>query len=177
MGKRGPKPLPANVHMLRGNPSHKPLASLLDDVVRPDVAIPRRSKNLRPEAEAEWKRITPHLQRLGLISEIDRAMLLAYCIAFGEVEWANKRITELDEKDPTGESSRIWENAGGYKQISVLVQHRNRQLELLQKFAAEFGMSPSSRSRVTASDPQLSLPGVEPKPDEPQAGGGGWGQF
>ena len=176
MGQRGPKPLPGNVHVLRGNPSKKPLASLLDDVVRPDVAIPKKPKGLRPEAEAEWKRISAHLAVLGLISEIDRAALMGYCIAFGEVEWANKRIAQMDAEDPSGDRARIWENAGGYKQISVLIQHRNRQLELLRQFGAEFGMSPSSRSRVTASDPQLGLPGVEPKPDEPKAGGG-WSQF
>ena len=39
------------------------------------------------------------------------------------------------------------------------------------KFLAEFGMSPAARSRVTASDPQIALPGME-KPKE-----GGWGTF
>ena len=31
MGARGPKPLPANVHHLRGNPSKKPLGAILDE--------------------------------------------------------------------------------------------------------------------------------------------------
>ena len=33
MGQRGPKPLPANVHMLRGNASKKPLGSLFGSVL------------------------------------------------------------------------------------------------------------------------------------------------
>lgn len=171
MGSRGPKPLPTNVHVLRGNPSKKPLASLLDDVVRPDVAIPKcpvRSKAFRDE----WKRIAPHLERLGLVSELDRAMLVGYCTAWSDLEWAEHRIAELNAEDPTGERGRILDTPSGYKQISVLMQIRNTALKQLRDFAAEFGLSPASRSRVTASDPQLGLPGVPEKPTET-----GWGAF
>ena len=171
MGSRGPKPLPANVHMLRGNPSNKPLASLLDDVVRPDVAIPKcpvRSAAFRKE----WKRISSHLAQLGLVSELDRAMLTGYCTAWADLEWAEERIAALNADDPTGERGRVDATPSGYKQIGVLMQIRNRALADLKTFAAEFGMSPAARSRVTPSDPQLSLPGVSAKPAE-----GGWGAF
>jgi P27 family predicted phage terminase small subunit len=171
MGKPGPKPMPANVHLLRGNPSKKPLASLLDEVVRPDVAIPKCP--IRSEAfRKEWKRITPHLERLGLVSELDRAMLVGYCTAWADLEWAEHRMAEYNKDDATGERGRVWDTPSGYKQISVLMQIRNRALEQLKSFSAEFGLSPASRSRVTASDPQLSLPGVEEKPSET-----GWGAF
>jgi len=172
VGRRGPKPLPANVHLLRGNASKKPLASLLDEVVRPDVAVPKCPDALSPEAKAEWKRITKHLRVLGLISQIDMAMLTGYCAAWGDYVWAEKRIAALNVEDPTGERGRIWDTPSGYKQISVLQQIKNRALDQLKSFAAEFGMSPAARSRVTASDPQLALPGVEDKPSE-----GGWGAF
>lgn len=171
MGERGPKPLPANVHALRGNPSKKALSSLLDDVVRPDVAVPKcpiRSKAFREE----WKRVSAHLEKLGLVSELDRAMLVGYCTAWADLEWCEHRMAQMDKDDPTGEKSRIWDTPSGYKQISVLQQMKNRALEQLKSFAAEFGMSPAARSRVTASDPQLSLPGVEEKPKE-----GGWGTY
>lgn len=172
MGSRGPKGLPANVHLLRGNPSKKPVASLLDDVVRPDVAIPKCP--IRGAAfRKEWNRISKHLQQLGLVSEIDRAMLTGYCTAWADLEWAEQRIAELNDADPAGEAGRIWTTRDGkYQQISVLQQIKNKALEQLRQFAAEFGMSPAARSRVTASDPQLDLPGVDPKPAE-----GGWGTF
>jgi P27 family predicted phage terminase small subunit len=92
----GPKPLPANVHALRGNPSKKPLAALLDDVVRPEVAIPPAPAHLGADARAEWERITVHLQALGLIAEIDRAALTGYCVAWGRHVEAELRIAELD---------------------------------------------------------------------------------
>jgi P27 family predicted phage terminase small subunit len=172
MGSRGPKPLPANVHALRGNPSKKSLSSLLDDVVRPDVAIPKCPGHLSTDAKAEWKRITEHLERLGLVSEIDRAMLTGYCVAWGRHVAAERRIKELDAKDTSAAGGHIGVTPSGYQQISVWLQISNRAMEQLTKFAAEFGMSPAARSRVTASDPQLMLPGVDDKPQE-----GGWGTF
>lgn len=171
MGRRGPKPLPANVHLLRGNPGHKPLANLIDDVVRPEVEAPGCPKHFNDEARAEWRRITKHLLKLGLLTAIDRAALAGYCQAWSDYVWAQRRIVELNAGDASGERGRIWDTPSGYKQISVPMQISNRSLELMAKFLAEFGMSPAARSRVTASDPQLGLPGLE-KPAE-----GGWGTF
>lgn len=176
MGTRGPKPLPANVHALRGNPSKLPRAQLLDETLRPDVAIPPCPSHLQGEARKEWRRITPHLKQLGLISQIDRAALTAYCDAWGEYVWAARRIEALNAEasaagDASGDAGRVWNTPSGYKQISVIQQIRNRALELMRQFLAEFGMSPAARSRVTRSDPQLDLPGVD-RPRE-----GGWAAF
>jgi len=175
----GRKALPANVHVLRGNPSKKSAAALLDETLRPPVSIPRCPDHFSAEAKAEWRRITKHLESLGLVTEIDRAALAAYCSAWGDYVWAERRIAELNgaavdkdgKADNSGERGRIWDTPSGYKQISVPMQIRNRAMEMMAKFLAEFGMSPAARSRVTASDPQMSLPGVE-KPQE-----GGWASF
>ncbi len=173
--------LPANVHMLHGNPSKLSAAALLDGELRPPVEIPPCPAHLADEARKEWRRITRHLEVLGLISQIDRAALAGYCTAWGEYVWAENRIAafngpdesratpEARAADKTGERARIWETPSGYKQMSPFLQIRNRAMEMMAKFLAEFGMSPAARSRVTPSDNQLPLPGV-PAPKE-----GGWG--
>lgn len=193
MANVGRPALPANVHALRGNPSKLPLGSLLDDTVRPKVAIPECPAHLSADAREEWVRITPHLEQLGLITEIDRAALAAYCSAWGDYVWAERRIAQMNAEirvrppapegakrrprervlaaDATGDRGRIWDTPSGYKQISVPMQIRNRAMEQMKTFLNEFGMSPAARSRVTASDPQLGLPGMD-KPQE-----GGWGAF
>ena len=175
MGERGPKQTPPALQLLRGDPRQRgkaALAASLEEQIRPPVAIPACPVHLRDEARAEWDRITPHLQRLGLITEIDLAALAAYCTAWGEYVWAEERIAKHTEQDATGERGRIWDTPSGYKQMSPLVQIRNRALEMMAKFLAEFGMTPAARSRVTRSDPQLGLPGMDQKPGE-----GGWGTF
>jgi P27 family predicted phage terminase small subunit len=171
MGQRGPKPLPVNVHLLRGNASKKPVGQLLDDIVRPEIEVPPCPKHMGTEARAEWKRITRHLVKLGLITQIDRAALTGYCDSWGEYVWAMNRIKVMNAEDVTGERGRIGDTPSGYKQISVVKQIANRALDSLAKYLAEFGMSPAARSRVTASDPQLGLPGLD-KPEE-----GGWAAF
>lgn len=180
MGRRR---LPANVHVLHGNPSKKSAASLLDGELRPPVEVPSCPKHLGDEARKEWRRITRHLEDLGLISQIDRAALAGYCSTWADYVWAERRIAELNGADPrrpnvvaqaadkTGERGRIWDTPSGYKQISVPMQIRNRALEMMGKFLAEFGMSPAARSRVTTSNVQRSLPGME-APQE-----GGWGKL
>lgn len=169
MGQRGPKPLPTNVHLLRGNASKKPLAELLGDgSIRPEVEIPEPPAILGGEALAEWQRITPHLERLGLVSHIDRAELVSYCLAWADLVWARERIRVLQGDDDDG--GRIMSTPSGYRQIGVHQQIANRAAEMVSKLAASFGMTPSARARVTAS-PQLGLPGLE-APAE-----GGWGDF
>jgi len=173
MGHSGPLPTPAKLQLLRGNPGHKPLAKLLDDVVRPDVEIPELPAVLTGEGAAEWARITPYLWRLGLVSQLDRAALTTYCYHWGEFNWAQGRIAEMNAEDATGERGRIWDTPSGYKQISVLQQISNRALEGMDRALSHFGMSPASRGRVTAGDTrQPELPGMEPKPAE-----GGWDTF
>ena len=173
--------LPPQLHVLNGDPSKLgkgKIAALLDEAVRPPVEIPTPPRTLSKDARAEWERITPHLAKLGLVSQIDRAALAAYCTAWGDYEWAERRIEELNKKaraegDKTGDRGRVWDTPSGYKQISVPMQIRNRAMEMMAKFLNEFGMSPAARTRVTPSDPagQGSLPGFE----KPEAGG--WGQF
>ncbi len=147
---------------------------------RPPVEVPSCPNHLAEEAKKEWRRITRHLEALGLISQIDRAALAGYCSTWADYVWAERRIAALNGADPsragpaaqaadtTGERGRIWDTPSGYKQISVPMQIRNRALEMMAKFLAEFGMSPAARSRVTPSDVQPSLPGME-APRE-----GGW---
>lgn len=165
---------PASLHLLHGNPSKKPLSSLLYDTLRVPVEIPElpaflkyggSGPELALEARAEWERVMPHLQKLGLISQIDRAAAVSYCFWWALGVIAKKRLIER------GDAAIIDSTPSGYKQIGVWVQIANRADANVATFLAHFGMSPAARARVTPSDPQLPLQGMD-KPQE-----GGWGTF
>lgn len=149
MGTRGPKPLPTNVHMLNGNRSKLSPSKLLDGV-RPDVSIPDAPDHLLPAALEEWERITVELEKLGLVTEIDRAALAVYCQAYGRWVEAEQKLAENNG------AAMIDITPSGYKQQGVWLQISNRAVEQMHKFLAEFGMTPSARSRVTPS-PQGEL--------------------
>jgi len=120
---------------------------------------------LAMEARAEWERIVPHLTKLGLISAIDRAALANYCFYWALDVVTAKRIVLL------GVDGLVVKTPSGYEQMHVMLQIKNRAAAALKAYLAEFGLSPAARSRVTPSDGQAALAGME-KPQE-----GGWGAF
>ncbi len=150
MGQRGPKPLPANVHLLHGNPSKLTGAQLRDGVC-PATVIPKRPVHLKGVAAKEWDRISVELEALGLISQMDLAALAMYCIAWGRHVDAERKIRDL------GDAGLVDVTPNGFRVQSVWLNISNKSMEMCYKFLAEFGMTPSARSRVTPGELQGDL--------------------
>ena len=164
MGARGPKTLPANVHMLRGNPSKKPLDELFNEF-NPEVEIPDAPSWMWPEAKKEWKRVSAELLKYGLISKLDRAALVLYVQAWAKMVWAEKQMAQamkLAEAKRKEAEDKGEEYTGG-DGIMVRTSNGNmiyshhwvvgrRAAEDVNRYLASFGMSPSARGRVSPSD-------------------------
>lgn len=164
MGLRGPKPLPANVHQLRGNPSKRPMAAILDEF-RPEVEIPDFPSWIWPEAKKEWKRLATELERYGLITKLDRAALVLYCQAWAKMVWAERALTramkaaedarvlaESKGQEYQGGDGLMVKTANGnftYSHHWVVGKHAASEVK---RYLDLFGLSPSARSRVTTSD-------------------------
>ncbi len=145
---RGRRPKPTHLKVITGNPGKRPLNTREP---KPAVAMPTCPAHLNPSAKAEWKRLAHELHRLGILSNLDRAALAAYCQAYGRWVEAEKKLKE---------TPAILKMPSGYLQQNPWLTIANKQLELLQKFASELGLSPSSRSRVASVQP------FQPKPWE-----------
>jgi len=74
MGERGPLPKPYARRRNRRHSSGKVIA----------VARPSMPRSLAGEARAEWRRIVPELEKIGLLATIDRAALIRYCSAWAD---------------------------------------------------------------------------------------------
>ena len=106
---------------------------------------------LHPAAKLEWKRIYPQLMKLGLLTQIDRAALAAYCEAWADFERAAEQTRNRPLTVVAGNGTEV--------QHPALVIKR-AAMEKIRQFAAEFGFTPSARGRV-------SIPGAdEEDPDE-----------
>ena len=164
MGSRGPQPLPSNVHHLRGNPSKKSAADLLDDF-NPEVEIPSAPRWIWPAAKKEWRRIGTELLRYGLISKLDRSALVLYCQAWARLEWAetmlSRAMATAEEKRAEAEArgeewkggDGIWvPTATGAMQYSHHWVVQRRSAQEVHWYLQSFGLSPASRSRVRTSD-------------------------
>ena len=154
MSTPGKRPLPANVHLLQGNASKKPLASLVDGI-RPDAVLPSPPNYLDEIALAEWERQGRELLRLGLICEIDKAGLEIYCVNYSLWVRSNEKLNTL------GTDGLVDRTPSGYKQMSVWLNIRNRAAEEIKKWLVEQGATPSARTRVSPSNPQADLFGFD----------------
>lgn len=167
MTTRGPKPVPDNVHAINGNPSKKRLA-VTHTGARVPVVIPDRPSYITGVARKEWDRVTSILQQLGIVSEIDRGALEAYCQLYARWRKIDAAIAKAMKED--GIDGLIDVTPSKYRQIGVPLQMWNRCLDQLKIFWAEFGMTPSARSRV-----DINLQGDLFGDSAPQAGDNGDG--
>jgi P27 family predicted phage terminase small subunit len=89
------------------------------------------------------------LNRIGLLTQADRVALAAYCQAWGRRVEAERKLAET----PT-----LLKTPAGYVQPSPWLTIANKQLEIMAKFMAELGLTPSARSRLAIQVP----PGPKP---------------
>ena len=142
MGARGPKPTPTKTLKLRGSWR----AKLNKAEPQPKTETPKQPEHLSAEARKEWRRIVPELRKLGLLSRIDRAALAGYCQAWGRWVEAERQIIA------TG--GEVVKSPSGYPIQNPWLSISNKSLKQVESFIREFGLSPSSRSRVQAAPPE-----------------------
>lgn len=138
---RGRKAKPTALKELEGNPGKR---AVNHQEPKPDVAIPECPAHLKGAARTEWKRITEELLALKMISKIDRAALAICCTA-----WADY-VKACNKLEKEGEVI-ISEQGGMYQNPWVAI--KKRSMDQVMKFYAEFGMSPSSRTRLKVDTP------------------------
>jgi P27 family predicted phage terminase small subunit len=154
---RGRKPKPTYLKLLNGNPGKR---ALNEQEPKPEAALPTPPAELCEDAKLEWERVAPLLHQLGTLCEIDRAALAAYCQAYGRWLKAERAIAIMAERDQLTSGLMIKTTNGNPIQNS-LVGIANRAMVDMVRYAAEFGMTPSARSRIAkdpfAPDPQESF--------------------
>ena len=148
VGKRGPAPKPTKLKLLEGNPSRRPLNASEPEPELLDGA-PEPPEMLLPEAAAEWRRVAPELCRIGLLSVLDLVPLAAYCQSYAHWLEAERWIAE------NGTTVVLRDKDGRVKYIQQVPQMAiaKTALDKIRVFAAQFGMTPSSRSEVSARKP------------------------
>jgi len=138
---RGRKPTPATLKLLRGNPGHRPPRS---GEPKPPSNIPKCPKHLDKEAKQEWRRMAKELEPLGILTNLDKAVFAIYCQAFSTWAQATRKISEMG-------MVRITPN--GFTEQNPYFPIANKAKEQMIRALVEMGMTPSSRSRVKASEP------------------------
>jgi P27 family predicted phage terminase small subunit len=157
----GRRPTPTAIKKLTGNPGHR---ALNEREPQPVTCVPKCPQHLDKEARKEWRRITPELQKLQVLTLVDRAALAAYCMAWSR--W-------IDAEVNLRKFGTVIKTPLGYPIQNPYLAIANTAIDTMRRFLIEFGMTPSSRSRVSAvqvgpgmsSDPWDQLEAPTPAPE------------
>jgi P27 family predicted phage terminase small subunit len=137
---RGRKPKPTATKKLEGNPGKR---KLNDAEPRPAATKPACPKHVQGEARKEWNRVSKDLHAAGLLTKIDKAALAAYCVQWGR--W-------VEAEESLRKHGPVVKSPTGYPMQNPHLSIANKAMTQMQKSLVEFGMTPSSRSRI-AVDP------------------------
>jgi P27 family predicted phage terminase small subunit len=135
----GRRPTPTRLKVLEGNPGRRPLNHAEP---RPRIALPSCPAELGDAAKQEWRRVGKDLQRLGLLSNIDRAGLATYCEAWGQ--W-------LEAIAAVQLSGAVVKAPSGYPILNPHLSVANQAYQRMKAMLVEFGMTPAARSRIVVS--------------------------
>lgn len=140
MGKRGPRPLPSAIKHARGTyRTDRAAANEPTPTGRPSCP-----KWLSPDAAKEFRRLVKQLSEMQLIGSIDQNALARYASTW--VRW--RQAIQMIERG--GEVTVLKDSDGKVKYVqqspfSTIARQLSDQLGRLE---GEFGMTPSSRSRI-----------------------------
>lgn len=153
MTKRGPKPKPTALLKLQGT-YREDRHGKRSEPQLPSI-IPDAPAFLKGLALDEWHKITALLAEANCITQLDHAMLTAYCLEFERYIIANKRLGSA--------RTMLTKSTKGTKLPHPLIRISNGALANMLRICSEFGLTPSARTRLNieaasgAVDPLDSL--------------------
>lgn len=162
---RGRKPKPVDLRVLHGAAVDR----AREEQPTPRRVLPRCPDNLQGVAADKWHKLARELYDAGLLTAIDKDALATYCVVYARWVEAEEQISRTGTVLKTKDGNII---QNPYLSIA------NRCIDQLSKLEAEFGMTPSSRTRVKAAiireparQPQQRQPAkpVEPEDDPRRA--------
>jgi P27 family predicted phage terminase small subunit len=134
----GPKPKPPALKALEGAPLDEP-------TLKPPPQAPTCPGWLDAEAKRQYRRLVRELDKLGIVGAIDQHLL----VVWAEAVVHHRRACEAIDRDGV-----IVEGHRGVKTKHPAMQIKRDNAVIIARVAAEFGCSPSSRTR-------LALPEVD----------------
>lgn len=151
MGKRGARPAPTHLKLLRGNPSREDLD--YSNEPQPDIGPepPAAPEFLKGYAQAEWARIATELYHLKCLAGIDTHTLAAYCQAYAIWRTAVETLETMAARDPLTHGLMVKAKNGTAMQNPLMLTIRQSGNDMV-RFAGEFGLSPAARSRISMRD-------------------------
>ena len=138
----GRKPLPTHLKVIKGTARpHR----INKKEPKPPLAVPQPPDHLDERAKAKFSDMAEMLARHGVMTELDVSALARYAVVW--CRWIDAE-TEITKRGP------VVKTAGGNIIQNPFLPIANKCLLQMAQIESEFGLTPSSRSRVrTAEQP------------------------
>lgn len=149
--RRGPKPKPTALRLLDGGRTE---TRTNEPVFTTPAEMPEPPYYLNAEAAEEWRRVIADLYSTGVYTNVDQTMLAAYCMAFSRWVRAEQDLEKMAAMDPTTHGMMMKTSNGNAIQ-NPLVGVASTARRDMQRLAAEFGLTPSSRTQLSV-DPNAA---------------------
>ena len=141
----GRKPKPSHLKLLAGNPGKR---KINDREPRPRRTIPRAPTKMSRDERAAWNSFAPVLDRMGVLTEADKARLVLLCEAFADYRRARAVIDSAGPTystlTPTGDTMyrprpEYAQMIDAWKRVAISL--------------SEFGLTPAARSKIRTNLP------------------------
>lgn len=133
----GNKPKPDAIKELEGNPGKSPMTGHAK--AAPLTDVPEPPEWLGEYGVKEWERVAPTLVNMRILADADVLMLAVYC--------QNVHIMVEAAIDLANQGNVVMGTRGWVRNPSLTAF--NAAVVAMRALAAEFGMTPSSRARVS----------------------------
>ena len=161
MAKRGRPPKLKALKKLEGNPGKRSLDYITPE---PEPGDPMPPEWLDGPALDEWKRLSPIIAAMKILTPADSNAFALLCQALSEYAEA---VMELSKTDNMGRKQKIIKTPNGYPVPSPWYFVRNKAFEQIKDMFSRFGLSPLDRERLRLS----------PRPDGADAADDPMGAF
>ena len=141
MSRRGPPPQPTTLRLLRGNPGKRAMNAREP---KPPVTAPSCPRWLSREAKQSWRETVPVLKEMRILARVDRDALTAYCQCYARWKAAELFLDQHGEVYPIRDEKGAVRCMQPFPQVAIA----RSELQMLQRYQQEFGMTPSARTRV-----------------------------
>ena len=142
MARSGPKPQPTALKIIRGNPGKRPLPT---NEAQPELGVPEPPGDLSEQARQYWATYAEPLADMRVLTVADQAALALLCEATATF-WES-----MAQVRKTGLIIKMGDK--GYAQRNPFLTEANSAQKQVLALLTEFGLTPSSRTRVQTAEP------------------------
>lgn len=154
---RGRKPQPTSLHILKGTYRPRRHDQSAEALSSSDESLLKPPSWLRADAKKEWKNEAKEALKAGILTNSDRSAFADLCILQARVKQAYQDMHKFAEsiRKKAEAKGGVWEfdtimppTQTGFFAQNPHIPIYNKALKDLNMMRAEFGMTPSSRTRI-----------------------------